>query len=526
MAGDDDLIAGRYRLIARLGSGAMGVVWHARDERLHRSVAIKQLLLPRELSEAEVDEANRRAMREARITARLHHPHAVAVYDVADHNNQPFLVMEYLPSQSLAAVLLLQGVLPPETVARIGSQISAALTTAHQAGIVHRDIKPGNVLLTADGIAKITDFGVSHAVGEVSVTATGILAGTPAYLSPEVAQGNSADFASDVFSLGATLYAALEGTPPFGLNDNAIALLHQVAAGQIAPPQRSGPLTPLLLDLLQRHPEQRPTMQKAHERLAALAADLAAPHRNPPTRTLPLLGDRPPAIPIPAAPQTGVQPTSPAQKAVPAAPTTVTATPQQHPSSMGDGDQGTRRRRSLAGIAAAALLSPLAAVLISHATTGDTTAIHPNTSGSATQSHQPAPRQPTPRSTAPASTSLTPAVPETTQDTQNQLRQAITDYYALMPQNLSAGWERLTAKYQQNHAGGFTGYQNFWNTVKRVTVADVSATQEGTVDATINYVLKDGRVLQEQTSYQLVAQDGLWKIDSSAVRSSRTTQGS
>jgi serine/threonine protein kinase len=498
----------------------MGVVWHARDERLHRSVAIKQLLLPRELSEAEVEEANRRAMREARITARLHHPHAVAVYDVADHNNQPFLVMEYLPSQSLAAVLSLPQALPPEAVARIGSQISSALTAAHQAGIVHRDIKPGNVLLTADGIAKITDFGVSHAVGEVSVTATGILAGTPAYLAPEVAQGNSADFASDVFSLGATLYTALEGTPPFGLSDNAIALLHQVASGEITPPERSGPLTPLLLDLLQRQPEQRPTMQQANQRLAALAADLAAPHRNPPTRTLPLSGHRRPAIPIPTTPQTQSPPTSPAQNAVPAA-TTVNATPPQHPP-MGDGDQGKRRRRSLAGIAAAALLTALAAVLISHATMVDTTAIYPNTSGSATQSHQPTPRPPTPRSTAPASTSLAPAIPQTTQDTQNQLRQAITDYYALMPENLSVGWERLTANYQQNHAGGFTGYQNFWNTVQRVTVADVSATQDGTVDATINYVFKDGRALQERTSYHLVTQEGLWKIDSSAVRSSRT----
>jgi serine/threonine protein kinase len=277
VTGEGQLIAGRYRLMSRLGSGAMGVVWQARDERLHRSVAIKQLLLPRELSKTEVEEANRRAMREARITARLHHPHAIAVYDVVDHHNQSFLIMEYVPSTSLATALSRQGVLLPEAVARIGSQISSALATAHRVGIVHRDIKPGNVLLTDDGTAKITDFGVSHAVGEVTVTATGMLLGTPAYLAPEVAQGNNSDFASDVFSLGATLYTALEGTPPFGLNDNAIALLHQVALGQINPPQRAGPLTPLLLDLLQRTPEQRPTMQQAHQALTALAADLAAP---------------------------------------------------------------------------------------------------------------------------------------------------------------------------------------------------------------------------------------------------------
>jgi eukaryotic-like serine/threonine-protein kinase len=257
---EGELIAGRYRLVSRLGSGAMGVVWQARDERLHRIVAIKQLLLPARLSDSEVEEASRRAMREGRITARLHHPHAIAVYDVAEHAGQPCLVMEYLASRSLAAVLSTQGVLSPEEVASIGSQIASALTAAHQAGIVHRDIKPGNVLLAEDGTVKITDFGVSHAVGDVTVTATGMLAGTPAYLAPEVAQGHSGGFSSDVFSLGATLYTALEGMPPFGINTNPIALLHQVASGEIIAPRRSGPLTPVLLGLLQRNPEQRPTM--------------------------------------------------------------------------------------------------------------------------------------------------------------------------------------------------------------------------------------------------------------------------
>jgi serine/threonine protein kinase len=206
---EGELIAGRYRLVPRLGSGAMGVVWQAHDERLHRPVAVKQLLLPARLSDSEAQEARRRAMREGRITARLHQPNAIAVYDVAEHEGQPCLIMEYLASRSLATVLSTQGVPLPEDVASIGSQIASALAAAHQAGIVHRDIKPGNVLLAEDGTAKITDFGVSHAVGDVTVTATGMLAGTPAYLAPEVAQGQSASFSSDVFSLGATLYAAL-----------------------------------------------------------------------------------------------------------------------------------------------------------------------------------------------------------------------------------------------------------------------------------------------------------------------------
>src|SRR5918998_2421566 len=299
---EGELIAGRYRLISRLGSGAMGVVWQAQDERLHRTVAIKQLLLPSGMGHVETDEANRRALREGRITARLHHPHAIAVYDVAEHEGQPYLIMEYLPSSSLATVLSVQGVLLPDKVARIGSQVASALAAAHAAGIVHRDIKPGNVLLADDGMVKITDFGISHAVGDVTVTATGILTGTPAYLAPEVAQGGSADFPSDVFSLGSTLYTALEGMPPFGLDNNAIALLHRVALGEIIPPRQSGPLTPLLLRLLHRNPEQRPTMHQAADLLATLAADLAMPRGSPPAATRMLSRDDL-TVPKPAPPE-------------------------------------------------------------------------------------------------------------------------------------------------------------------------------------------------------------------------------
>src|SRR5581483_6864712 len=197
ISGVGRLIAGRYRLLALLGSGAMGVVWQAYDEVLHRIVAIKQLVLP--LGENDGDEVTSLVMREGRITARLQHPHVIAVHDVVEHYGYPCLIMEYLPSRSLAAVLYAHGVLVHEAVASIGNQISSALAAAHHAGIVHRDVKPGNVLLADDGTAKITDFGVSHAMGDLTVTSPGTVVGTPAYLAPEVAQGNSASFASDVF---------------------------------------------------------------------------------------------------------------------------------------------------------------------------------------------------------------------------------------------------------------------------------------------------------------------------------------
>ncbi|NUT53246.1 MAG: serine/threonine protein kinase, partial [Saccharothrix sp.] len=260
MSDDGRLVAGRYRLGRRIGSGAMGVVWQAQDERLHRTVAVKQLLLQPGLAEADTDEAKRRAMREGRIAARLQHPHAIAVYDVAEDDGQPWLVMEYLPSKSLSTALAERGTLPPRDVASIGSQVASALAAAHNAGIVHRDIKPGNILLGNDGTVKITDFGISRATGDVTVTATGMLAGTPAYLAPEVAKGYDPGPPSDVFSLGSTLYAAIEGAPPFGLNENTIALLHQVASGKVVPPKQAGPLTALLMRLLRAEPEDRPSM--------------------------------------------------------------------------------------------------------------------------------------------------------------------------------------------------------------------------------------------------------------------------
>ncbi|HEX8760047.1 MAG TPA: serine/threonine-protein kinase, partial [Pseudonocardiaceae bacterium] len=331
VSGEGELIAGRYRLISRLGSGAMGVVWQAHDERLYRTVAIKQLVLSPMLSDLEAKEVTSRAMQEGRITARVQHPHVVTVHDVVEHHGQPCLIMEYLPSRSLATVLSIHGVLAPDIVAGIGSQIASALAAAHQAGVMHRDIKPGNVLLADDGTAKITDFGVSHAVGDLTVTATGMFAGTPAYLAPEVAQGNSGGFPSDVFSLGSTLYTALEGTPPFGLSDNPIALLHRVATTEITPPRSSSALIPLVLRLLERNPEHRPTMQQARQALTTLAAGLAGSLGDLSAPTLPLSRFDPPLEPAARSQQTLSWPAAPEQTTTPAVPTRVDASAARPP---------------------------------------------------------------------------------------------------------------------------------------------------------------------------------------------------
>ncbi len=270
------LIAGRYRLVERIAAGGMGWVWEAWDELLHRKVAVKQLLRQPGLAAEDAELARRRLIREARITARLHHPHVVSLYDVVEHDGGPCLIMQYVPSRSLSALLQDRGVLREAAVLRIGAEVAAGLAAAHEVGIVHRDVKPANVLITEDGAAKLTDFGISHAVGDANLTATGMVTGTPAYLAPEVARGGVSGFPADVFSFGATLYAALEGTPPFGTDPNPMAVLHRVASGKITPPQRSGGLTPLLSQMLAVEPGERPTMADVASTLAARQTEMSA----------------------------------------------------------------------------------------------------------------------------------------------------------------------------------------------------------------------------------------------------------
>ncbi|HEX5730164.1 serine/threonine-protein kinase [Microbacterium sp.] len=271
MSTPSTLVADRYRLVKMLGAGGMGVVWHAWDERLHRPVALKMLRTQPELTDPERELATDRAMREARITAGLHHPHAVTVFDVVEHEGQPCIVMQLIESTPLSILLREHGTMAPAETARIGAQVGSALAAAHKMRIVHRDVKPGNILITEDGSAMISDFGISHALGDATITATGMIHGTPAYLAPEVARGLPTSFASDVFSLGSTLYAMLEGEPPFGSEKNAIALLHKVARGGYPPPKHAGQLAPLLRQMLSPQPKRRPTMASVAEALSARA---------------------------------------------------------------------------------------------------------------------------------------------------------------------------------------------------------------------------------------------------------------
>ena len=286
MSERDEVIAGRYRLVELVGRGAAGVVWRARDERLGRAVAVKLL------TAADSPSAVERMVREGRVAARLRHPHAVTVHDVVEHGGKPCLVMEYLPSKTLAELVDERGPLPEALVAGVGWQVASALAAAHADGIVHRDVTTFNILLAEDGTAKIADFGIARAIGENTVTDARLVVGTPAFLAPEVAAGQDAVFASDVYSLGATLYTALEGHPPFGTTDNPYALLRRVADGEVAPMRFTGPLGDVLERVLRRDPAERPTMAEMHTLLGAVVEGRPLPgaSQNGDTRPLPAQG--------------------------------------------------------------------------------------------------------------------------------------------------------------------------------------------------------------------------------------------
>jgi len=305
----ETVVFDRYQLHEQIGAGGMGTVWRATDQLLSQTVALKHVSFP--TLDAGLAQLTRdRTLREARLAARLRgHPHVIAVYDVLVDNGGIWLVMEYLPARSLGELLRLHGRLDPVQVARIGAAVADALAAGHALGIEHRDVKPGNILITAGGTVKLTDYGISHLAGDTQLTHTGI-SGTPTYLAPEVATNGESSPASDVFSLGSTLYAAVEGHPPFGTDDNTLRLLHRVRSGIIRPPTTAGTLEPLLLRLLQRDPSARPDAATASDLLTRFATSLSehteqAHHRPTPPRQLPtppllvppLLVPQPPAQP-------------------------------------------------------------------------------------------------------------------------------------------------------------------------------------------------------------------------------------
>lgn len=532
MTAPGSMIADRYRVVRQLGVGGMGVVWEAHDERLNRSIAIKQLRTQHGVTEAETEVITQRAIREARISARLQHPYAVSVFDVVEHEGKPCIVMELVPSIPLSEAMRELGSLAPQEAARVGAQVASALAAAHALGIVHRDIKPGNILIGDDGTARICDFGISRAYGDTTLTMTGMITGTPAYLAPESARGEESTYASDVFSLGATLYAAVEGEPPFGNDGNAIAVLYRVAAGELRPPEQAGPLAPLLLAMLSTDPAGRPSMADAAAQLSALADGRGQPMPPippvgpSPTRVMPAPPPTEPTVPtaatvaLPPGRSTPDDPSSPATSL----PTSTLPTPTPPSSTpVSDPEPTTPRRRW--GLIAIIALVVVAGIIVAVTLlpklgqpSAEPSSDAPATSVTSAASTEPSTTAPTQSAVStPAQTPSPTATPTTSEIPAAELTKAVTDYYALLPDDTDAAWERLTPAYQSK-TGGKKSYEDFWKTIDSVTVTSAKATGPNSVEAAISYVEKSGnKKSSERRSFTLVDSDGTLKIDQSAV---------
>jgi eukaryotic-like serine/threonine-protein kinase len=506
LTGPGRFIAGRYRLQSQIGGGGMGAVWTAHDELLGRQVALKQVLPPAGADPPEADQQRQRALREGRIAARLSHPHAISVYDVAVEAAQPWLVMEYLPSRSLAAVLAEDGLLRVDQVAHIGAQVADALAATHAAGIVHRDVKPSNVLIghgdRVEGLVKITDFGISHASGDVTLTQTGQITGTPAFLAPEVAQGEEPAPPSDVFSLGATLYTCLEGQPPFGMCDNALQQLHRVASGGIDPPQRSGALTRPLLRMLAADPAARPTMGEVRDELAALVAGD---------------GDITSVLMAP----TDLRPTPPGLQRTATFDAPASAPPPPAGSTPAAGRDRPRRAGLWIPVAALLALAVLFGVVwLVTAGSGDSgataqspvpsTSVPPSSSSAA----QPTSSSSAPTTTTPAPTTTTSPPPAAGQVSAKDVRDFLRQYHELVTRDPEQAWA-LTGPTLR---GSVTeqGYVNFWSQYNEVKLSGVQA-KDGSLTATgeLEFRGRDGSRRREQHQFTLVrGADGNLLMDS------------
>ncbi|MGW0984724.1 serine/threonine-protein kinase [Streptomyces sp. NPDC002486] len=283
------LLAGRYRLGKVLGRGGMGTVWRAEDETLGRTVAVKELRFPSNIDEEEKRRLITRTLREAKAIARIRNNSAVTVFDVVQEDDRPWIVMELVEGKSLAEVIREDGLLEPKRAAEVGLAVLDVLRSAHREGILHRDVKPSNVLIAEDGRVVLTDFGIAQVEGDPSITSTGMLVGAPSYISPERARGHKPGPAADLWSLGGLLYAAVEGAPPYD-KGSAIATLTAVMTEPLEEPKNAGPLKDVIHGLLTKDPAQRLDVAGARAMLNSVlhAPEKAEPEAMDATKVVPL----------------------------------------------------------------------------------------------------------------------------------------------------------------------------------------------------------------------------------------------
>lgn len=457
----------------------MGSVWLAHDERLGRPVAIKRVgRLPGESLPHLA-----RAMREARSSAALNHPNVVSVYDAVEEGEHLWLVMEYVPGRTLAEIVAADGPISPERAARIGAQVADGLAAAHALGTVHRDVKPGNVLVGADDVAKISDFGIARTMGDDKLTQTGLMTGTPAYFAPELARGAEATPASDVWGLGATLYAAVEGSSPYPSQANPLALMARIAHEEPPLPQSAGPLRRPISEMMNVDPAGRPTMAQCARFLhRASSGDITTALRPAPVSVTD------PAI-------------DPATE-----PIVAPATPMDEP----------RRRRSpllVAGLLALLLLGGGIAFLLTQGDDGDLSAAPDEPATSKPANDKPPTENtpdPTPEETpeeAPEETADPPASSDATAFAE--------DYYAALPDDTDTAWQLLTPEYQNGMGRG--SYEGFWTTIDDVAFDGAEEVEPGVVDVTITYTTDGSSQTEVRRLYLEETGDGLLIADDEIV---------
>ncbi|MFE7594383.1 protein kinase, partial [Kitasatospora sp. NPDC057512] len=344
------LLAGRYRLNGVLGRGGMGTVWRAEDEMLGRTVAVKELRMNASVDEEEKHRLITRTLREAKATARIRHSSAVTVFDVVDEDDRPWIVMELVESRSLADVVREDGPLAPARAAEIALDVLGVLSAAHALGILHRDVKPSNVLIGEDGRVVLTDFGIASVEGDASVTSTGMLVGAPSYISPERARGQKPGPPADLWSLGGTLYAMVEGRPPYD-RGSALATLTAVMTEDLIAPVNAGPLRPVIEGLLAKDPAERLDASQTRSMLKRVVAEATARSESTTEHAVPL--EKPAEEPEPKASKVSglskaAGPAEASSAAKPSEPST--SAESSEPSAKEPEQAGNGRKRSVGGL--------------------------------------------------------------------------------------------------------------------------------------------------------------------------------
>ena len=442
----------------------MGAVWLAEDTVLGRRVAVKKVGMTPGGSSPDLD----RAEREARLAARLSHAHSVAVFDLVTDDDGQWLVMEYVEGTTLAGLVKEEGALPPERATRLLQQAADALAAAHSAGIVHRDVKPSNMLVDSADHVKLSDFGIAKAEADATLTQTGLVTGSPAYLAPEVASGRPATDASDVWSLGASLFHALAGRPPYEVGDNLMGTLYQIVHEEPPRLEDAGWLAPVLDATMTHDPAARWSMAQVRDYLAA-----------GPSATRPTPVPSPAPVPVPGpAPAPAVE----------------------HTQTLGAVPAARRSRTPLllaaAGVVLLALLVGVAWALVAG---GDSPTATPTGGGASSSegnggSSEPPPEQPTAAG----------------------METFIGDYLTTAAADPSASFPMLTKSFQAA-SGGYEGYAGFWDTIESARLVDVSADPEAlTVAYTVDYVRTDGSETSGDVVLGLVFRNGQYLIDEEA----------